>query len=267
MLVAKKPESTINVTQFYTFHHKTRKTKFNFQGDRHTFWEMHIVLSGSKILTCDDKILNLSEGQMYLIPPHKFHSYVITETDLEYIVLTFDMEYTPPDAVYTLSKDNLNLIKLMIEEMEEFFPEGNFNDESTTAPQTLKLLTELLINRAVKHDAVACTKNEYSDIYEKAVNFMKANIFEKISSADIAEYCKISNSSLKNLFKTHTQTGVMHYYNSIKMEYSKKLITEGVSVNKTAEELNFSSQAYFSAAFKQYTGMSPLEYRKNVNNK
>ncbi len=263
MLVVKIPESNINISKFYTFHYKTRKNKYKFNGDRHTFWEMHIVLNGSKILTCEDKIINLSKGQMYLIPPHEFHSYTVTDVELEYIVLTFDMDYIPPDAVYTLSDENLFLIRMMISEMSEKFPQGNFNDESTTAPQTLKLLAELLINRAVSYDAVPCTKNEYSDIYEKAVNFMKANIFDRISLNDIAKHCGISNSSLKNLFKTHTKNGVMHYYNSIKMEYAKKMLMDGLSVNSIAEELNFSSQAYFSSAFKQYSGLSPLEFKKN----
>lgn len=263
MFIVKTPENKINVERFYTFHHNIKNKLYTFHGDRHTFWEMHIVLNGSKVLTCEDKIINLSKGQMYLIPPHEFHRYTVTDVALEYIVLTFDMDYTPPDAVYTLSKENLSLIRMMISEMKEKFPNGNFNDESTTAPQTLKLLTELLISRSVSHDVVPCTKAEYSDVYEKAVNFMKANIFEHISLTDIAKHCKISNSSLKNIFKTHTNNGVMHYYNGLKMEYSKKMLLDGVYVGKIAEELNFSSQAYFSAAFKQYTGVSPLAFKKN----
>ena len=262
MLIVKTPENHINIERFYTFHHRFKNKKKVFLGDRHTFWELHAVLNGSKILTCDDKILNLSKGQMYLIPPHEFHQYIITEVELEYIVLTFDMDYTPPDVVYSLSEDNIQLIRMMINEMEEKFPKGDFNDNSTTAPQTLKLLTELLISRAVSHDAVPCSKNESSDIFEKAVHFMKANIFDKISSDDIAKHCGVSNSTLKRLFKTHTQNGVMHYYNALKMEYAKKMLVEGHSVSTISDELNFSSQAYFSSAFKQYTGMSPLAYRK-----
>ena len=150
----------------------------------------------------------------------------------------------------------------MIAEMKEKFPTGNFNDESTTAPQTLKLIAELLISRAITYDAEPCSKTEYSDIYEKVVNYMKANIFENISSKDIAKHCNISNSSLKNIFRTHTNMGVMHYYNSLKMEYAKKLLLEGHSVNSIADELNFSSQAYFSTAFKKYTGVSPLSFKK-----
>ena len=225
---------------------------------------MHIVLNGSKVLTCEDKIINISKGQMYLIPPDEFHRYTVTNVELEYIVLTFDMEYTPPDTVYTLSEENIQLIRMMISEMQEKFPNVNFNDESSTAPQTLKLIAELLISRAVAHDAGSYSKTEYSDIYETAVNYMKANIFNKISSNDIAKHCNISNSTLKNLFRTHTNMGVMHYYNSLKMEYAKRRIIQGYSVNHISDELNFSSQAYFSAAFKKYTGNSPLDFKKDM---
>ena len=262
MFIVKTPENVINITRFYTYHHNIKNKIYTFKGDRHTFWEMHIVLNGSKVLTCEDKIINLSKGQMYLIPPHEFHRYTVTDIELEYIVLTFDMDYTPPDAVYTLSEENLQLIRIMITEMKEKFPSGNFNDESTTAPQTLKLIAELLISRAITYDAEPCSKTEYSDIYEKIVNYMKANIFENITSRDIAKHCNISNSSLKNIFRTHTNMGVMHYYNSLKMEYAKRRIIQGYSVNHIADELNFSSQAYFSAAFKKYTGVSPLSFKK-----
>ena len=264
MFVDKIPESKINISRFYTYHYRIKKTKTPFNGDRHPFWEMHIVLNGGKVLTCEDKIINLSKGQMYLIPPHKFHSYVITETDMEYIVLTFDMDFVPPDAAYNLSEDNINLIRIMIKEMRENFPGGNFNDESKTAPQTLKLLAELLILRAVSHDAIPCVRNAKSDTFETAVSFMNANILERITLTDIANHCKISNSSLKKLFKLHTRKGVMHYFNGLKMEYAKKMLKDGNQISTVADELNFSSQAYFSAAFKQYTGISPLAFKKKI---
>jgi len=262
MFIIKTPENNINVERFYTFHHRIKNSKYVFGGDRHPFWELHAVLKGSKVFTCDDKILNLSKGQMYLVPPNEFHQYIITETELEYIVLTFDMDYIPPDAVYNLSDDNIRLIRMIISEMKEKYPNGDFNDKSTTAPQTLKLLTELLISRAVSHDAIPCTKNESSDIFGKAVHFMKANILEKISSEDIANHCGVSNSTLKRLFKKHTQNGVMHYYYALKMEYAKKMLIKGQSVASISDELNFSSQAHFSSAFKQYAGISPLTFRK-----
>lgn len=263
MYIKKIPETKVSIDCFYTYYHSYRKPKHIFSGQRHNFWEINIILNGNMILTCDDKIINLSKNQMYFIPPNKFHKYTIPKEYTEYIVLTFDADIHPDDSVYTVSEKNLNLVEMIIEEMDSKNPDGKFNTENTTAPQTLKLLTELLINRAISHDAVPYTKTEYSDVYEKAVNFMKANIFEKISSNDIARHCRISNSSLKIIFKKHTDIGVMHYYNGLKMEYAKKMLLDGHSVNSIAEELNFSSQAYFSSAFKQYAGMSPLSFKKN----
>jgi AraC-like DNA-binding protein len=93
---------------------------------------------------------------------------------------------------------------------------------------------------------------------------MKINIFSPISLSDIAKHCGVSNSSLKNLFKAHTHLGVMHYYNELKMEKAKEMLFEGISISAIAEELRFSSSAHFSAAFKKYTGLSPLKYKKQA---
>ena len=45
---------------------------------------------------------------------------------------------------------------------------------------------------------------------------------------------------------------------------AKEMLFEGISISAIAEELRFSSSAHFSAAFKKYTGLSPLKYKKQA---
>ena len=93
---------------------------------------------------------------------------------------------------------------------------------------------------------------------------MKVNIYNELTLKDIAKHCGVSCSTLKNLFKVHTQVGVMHFYNELKMESAKEMLLEGKAVGFIAEELHFSSTAHFSAAFKKYAGISPIKYKKTI---
>lgn len=261
MYIAKIPEKQIDIECFYTYYHQHKKNNYIFSGQRHPFWEMNIVLNGAMTMTCDDKIINLSKGQLYLIRPNEFHRFMITQDSMELIVLTFKADFAPADAVYTLSDDSLRLVRILMDEMKEKFSNDCFNS-GKKVPQSIKLITELLIDRAVSQGATPCVENVDSDIYEKVVKFMKANIFNKITLNDISAHCCVSNSTIKNLFKQHTNCGVMHYFNDLKMEYAKKMLIKKHSVNSIAEELNFSSAAHFSAAFKKTCGVSPLTFKK-----
>lgn len=260
--ITKQIEKQIDIPCFYTYYHRFLNKDQLFHGQRHPFWEANIVLNGSMALTCDDKIITLSKGQMYLIRPGEFHSFTITEDCTEFLVLTFSTDFVPPDAAYTLSPSNMQLVEMLIVEMESRYTEDAFIQSDKDVPQALKLLTELLILRAVSQDAVPCIKSIHSDIYETAVHFMKVNIFGTVTLSDIAKHCGVSCSTLKNLFKAHTQIGVMHFYNELKMEYAKEMLADGVSISSIAEELHFSSAAHFSSAFKKYAGISPIKYKK-----
>ena len=54
--------------------------------------------------------------------------------------------------------------------------------------------------------------------------------------------------------------GVHEYLTLLKITNAKTLLKCGESVTKTAEICGFANQAYFSAAFKRVTGLSPKEY-------
>ena len=262
MYIVKVPEKKIDISCFYTYYRFMKEKGHIFSGQRHSFWEMNVIIEGAMSLTCDDKIINLSKGQMYLIHPHEFHKFTVPpDNNAELIVLTFSMNFEPPHAVYNLSESNMMIVRMIAEEIEKNFPDGKFNSCSYVSQQ-VKLMTELLILRAVSYDAVPYNVNCSSGIYESAVGFMKANIFEKISISDVARHCRVSDSTIKNLFRQHTKGGVMQYFNGLKMEYAKNMLTEGYSVNEISEELRFSSAAHFSAAFKKTCGMTPLTYKK-----
>ena len=121
------------------------------------------------------------------------------------------------------------------------------------------LLLSICDNATVLGEA----KLAHTDIYKKAVQYMQTHITDKLTIEDIAKYCAISTTSLKNTFLKYAGVGVHQYFLKMKISRAINLLSEGVNVSDIAARLGFSSQAYFSAAFKRETGESPTKYIKS----
>ena len=75
-----------------------------------------------------------------------------------------------------------------------------------------------------------------------------------------------SKTYLNNIFKKNTGASIMHFYTSLKIKESKKLIRDGLSVSEISNKLYFDSPNYFSKVFKKYTGKTPSEYKRGIDN-
>lgn len=85
-------------------------------------------------------------------------------------------------------------------------------------------------------------------------------------SAEIKKtgYCY---SYFRKLFKKFTGYPPVHYFNHLRIEYSKKQLQQyhGVhSIKEIALCSGFTDPYYFSRVFKQYEGVSPEQYIKNL---
>lgn len=73
----------------------------------------------------------------------------------------------------------------------------------------------------------------------------------------------MSRAALYNKMKAITGAGAKEYITRIRLEKAKSLVeTTGLSIVEISEMTGFTSQSYFSTAFKAYTGMTPSQYKK-----
>lgn len=73
----------------------------------------------------------------------------------------------------------------------------------------------------------------------------------------------VSRASLYNKMKAITGAGAKEYITKIRLEKAKHLIENtNRSIIEISEMTGFTSQSYFSTAFKAYTGMTPSQYKK-----
>ena len=115
---------------------------------------------------------------------------------------------------------------------------------------------------------IQCEATEINNSYNKgwngiarAVQHMNRYCDENLTLEDYASMCHMSKYHFLRIFKAVTGTTPLEYRSRIRIDHAKELLKNGnFSVSEISENLGYSSLAYFSAAFKKATGLSPTEY-------
>lgn len=81
----------------------------------------------------------------------------------------------------------------------------------------------------------------------------------------LAEEVHTNKNYLSELFRQKTGFTFTDYKNQVRVRHAKRMIREGKEgLTQIATAVGFGSASYFSRIFKQYTGLSPQEYRKEL---
>ncbi|NVK56316.1 MAG: helix-turn-helix transcriptional regulator [Alteromonadaceae bacterium] len=94
-------------------------------------------------------------------------------------------------------------------------------------------------------------------------NYLQANL----KVADVARALNVSEYRISRVLKQHYQAkNFNHYINRIRIEHARKLLADpaskGWSVLVVGLESGFASVGPFTRAFKQFTGVTPAQYRQ-----
>lgn len=156
----------------------------------------------------------------------------------------------------------------------------NGADDYITKPFDINFLknaiSNLFLSRAIVRQryATAGTPDSRETTFSSAdENFM--NAFEKLvrdnisnSKLDIrmlVEGMNMSRTVLFNKVKQLTGMNLQNYVNKCRMEYViDKMKNTDLPLAEIAEQSGFNSPRYFSTSFKNYTGMTPSQYKKEV---
>lgn len=102
-----------------------------------------------------------------------------------------------------------------------------------------------------------------SEMYHSMIEYVGSHYQEPITLQDVADHLHVSFAYASKLFKKYTDTNYSKYLTSLRLEQAQKLLA---ATTKTVEEICFeigyNDYFYFNKTFKKYTGMTPLQYRR-----
>ncbi len=163
-----------------------------------------------------------------------------------------------------------NMVSEISEEIYSVFPwldkiEGESIKGSITSVQCLDEIETLFIG-CVETMLKIIKKYELHQtdgIVRKTSAYVFDHVEENIKLEMIANELSVSRDYIGKLFKHKTGHNFHEYVTMVKMEHAKNLIRTGAYKNyEVSEKLGYSKPDYFARLFKDYTGYTPMEFRK-----
>lgn len=286
----------IRITDMYSFFQIHYVNGYEFSGETHNFWECLYVLDGEVCVSADERVYNMTQGEIIFHKPLELHKFFVNGMEgATLLIFSFSAEgpltVALRNKVFRLSDIQKGLIATMLHYLQSRAIAINpsmhlstnhemlLNHMSKSAkphPRTdyiLQLFQELpyysqmlavylhqLFLSLAEEGTIASVSSERDAvIFRKAIGYLNYNLHKQPTVSEIARYCNISDASLKRLFEKYAGISVHKYLLKLKIKAAIELLEEKESVANVAEKLGFTSQSYFSKAFKRETGMSPSE--------
>ncbi len=96
-----------------------------------------------------------------------------------------------------------------------------------------------------------------------AIHYIKEHFSQPIGLSDVADYTRTSENHLSTLFREEAGINFLQYLNSYRLNKAAKLLRNtNLNISEVAESCGFPTPSYFTKIFRQYTSLSPREFRE-----
>ena len=269
------PEKYFKIKSINSIFTRNYGKDFYFKGESHDFWEMIYVEKGTLTVAEDENIYELSSGQAIFHAPMEFHRFWAKKTKPATVfkIISFDLEtsieHNLADGVFSIKGRLKELFENAYMQADNSFKHDVFvskKEQNNPVNEVLSIkMLEIFLLSVISDSSPEYAKDVTlpAQRYGEVISFMNEHICENMLLEDISLGTHISASYIKKLFKIYAGCGVMHYFTRLKIIYSLKLISHGMSVKEISEKMSFSNPNYFTAVFKREMGILPTQYRKN----
>ena len=263
----------INLTSLFTIYEKTFVDDYYFTGESHDFWEFVCVIDGALGVTAGTDVFILEHGQAVFHKPMEFHRlWSEKRTNPHIIVLSFAVDNMPAvkEKLFRLSEEELEIIKQLSRQTDQVFDRRNDILIQGVRPgmeYEMHLFAdtfERVLLQMIKEngETILPIPSTSAKNYKIIVTQLEQAVGESLTLDELAGRCGMSAASIKKIFTKYAGTGVMTYFNELKIKRAVQLLDEGKTIGQTAALLGFSDQNYFSTVFKRIMKQPPSVYQK-----
>lgn len=123
------------------------------------------------------------------------------------------------------------------------------------------------LNQMIHHLAVELNDSR-SGMIRKVQAFIQHNLSLDVSLQRIAEHVYLHPSSLSKIYRTETSESISDYIFRVRMDTAERLLLQSRhKVQDVSIACGYQSTPYFIKVFREYSGVTPQEFRNTVINK
>ncbi len=254
----------------------------------HRGYEFTYIIKGRGKFYGGDRLLNFSEGNLYLLGPGFAHyfvnekSFVLSGEKAHSIIVQFTEDFLGKELFYKPEfKKILELLKLSFGGIIINNPDKKMHSLLTEITQkkgvkSLLVLFELLdkVSLLKKNQLTIIGNDKYKtdtgdtdfSKLDAVYKYILEGFTEDITSKKAAALAFLNEAAFCRYFKRRTKKTFSQFVNDVRITHATYLLSEkDISVSAVCYESGFNNFSYFNRQFKALTGKTPLEYRKEYS--
>lgn len=240
----------------------------NYAIRKHSHEELQIgfVEKGSSTITCKDLAFKMEAEQAILIPPGIIHLCEPHDRGK----FKFVIVYIAPDWFEKSFKLDVSKLKPQIARLDG---QGVINRnrflasfKSEVDPMIMESLAIMFLGGFmfsyfdIQPLTRAALQKESKLVQIKA--YMDEHFSELIQLDDLADISGMTKFSILRRFKAHYKLSPHAYLVNKRINHAKQLLMNGETVAHTAVTCGFFDQSHFVKTFRQYVGITPVDYKE-----
>lgn len=243
----------------------------------HEEWEILLVVENPLFVRSSQEEFVMEEGDICILNPYNIHELQKKDQPSTFLCMQISPHLLPSVPIlkntvmdglqakkYYSKKEMQQLAYQMLSLMELYLDQPPLFELKATAmsAEILASMLSTMPNRqlaAEEMDSLIAKGTRISSFKK----FVDRNFRHKIRLSDFAAEEGCSLSYLSAFIKKELNMSFRDYVNQVRFYASLKMILDpSLKMQEICDECGFSDYRYFSAVFKEQTGMSPLEFRK-----
>ena len=246
----------IYVTELGTSRHVFQKYHFCRGNSNKRKSRIGLILNGEGTYIYLNQKLKVSKGDVVFIPENIYcYSEWHGEPLIEVVYLSCFLHYEN----YKYEAQVLNVseeIKTDILQISDTLSKGGL-DVLEAYSRFYKLLQTVVT--ALKPSTIVIDST-----LQSAIEYITEIWDKDFSVADIAKKCCVSESTLYHLFQRNLGQTPMSFVNSVRINIAIEYLENSkYSISKISELVGFNSENHFRKVFFDFTGTTPLKFRKS----
>lgn len=231
-------------------------------------YQINYITEGSGILETATDQFAVTPGSIIILRPGLWHRYrPDASTGWNEHYLGFEGDFCArlfQDGFFATSRPVLyigfqeNILQLFFEIIQSV-KEEKTGHQQVSAATTILMLSKIL--SVLRNQEFAGKSIERT--IQKACLYFRENLNKNVNIEQLAGELNVGYSYFRQMFRKYTGISPIQYHLSLRIQKAKDLlVSTDQSFKEIAIDLGFESYFYFSRIFKDKTGQSPMEFRK-----
>ncbi|WP_319231965.1 AraC family transcriptional regulator [Draconibacterium orientale] len=263
-----------------------KQQRFTSPFHLHDEFELILINRSHGKLYVGNEVTNFSDGDVFFFAPEIPHCfYNIKDYEKEGVlahatVIQFKSDFLGVDffnkteafklkELISLAKSGIlftNPSKQIIRRIKEIGETNNLQKLG----HLLFILSELANTKdySLLSSGQIIYKMSESENVNEVIQYVAENFQKEISLAKAAEIANMQKAAFCRYFKRRTKKKFMQFVNETRIAHAQKLLIEtDKNILEVAYECGYESSSYFYRTFKKYHQVSPVTYRKQIQNR